>query len=124
MKLTERNRGMSEVLSLASVAPASAPPPLQRPVSDLVARNRSRWEEAAVGAEDAVEQGTARLKDYLNRYGNYQAANYLTGKNWVKPREGRPGTLYVGCDPRLLPRQWRDAASAALGFDVRLETRA
>ena len=123
MKLTERNRSMHEVLGLALAVPASVPPTAQRSVSDLVARNKSRWEREAGLAEESVEERTAQLKDWLNRQGNFQAAADLMGKHWVRPRDGRPGTLFVACDARMLPRPWRDAASATLGFDVRLETR-
>jgi hypothetical protein len=121
MKVTGRTRDMREVYTLAMGVPASAPATLQRPMSELVSRHQERWCEEVERGVGAAEQATARLKDWLNRQGNYQAATYLTGKNWVRPRDTRPGTLYVVCDARLLPRPWRDAASAALGFDVRLE---
>jgi hypothetical protein len=123
MKLTERNRDMRHVFDLTTMSPAAAPPTLQRQLGDLVARRKKRWWEEVIAAEESLEQRTAQLKDWLNRQGNCQAASYLEGKHWARPRNERPGTLYVTCDARLLPRPWRDAASAALGFDVRLETR-
>jgi hypothetical protein len=123
MKLTEQNRGMREVFSLAVAAPASAPPALQRQVSDLVTQRKQRWRKAVEEAEDAVKERTAQLQNWLNQHNNFQAASSLEGTYWSKPREGKPGMLRVSCDARLLSRAWRDAASAELGFEVRLETR-
>jgi hypothetical protein len=124
MKLTDRNRTMREVYSLATAAPAATPPGLQRPVSNLVSKQKQRWHDDAVRSEESVDQRTAELRAWLNQHHNYQAAAALEGKTWVRPRADRPGMLFVAIDARLLNRQWRDAASTALGFDVRLETRA
>lgn len=123
MKLTEQNRDMDNVLALATARPGFAAASVQRQIAALVDRNEPGWVKVAAAAAASLEERTAQLKDWLNRQGNYQAASYLAGKHWVRPRDGRPGTLFVACDARLLPRPWRDAASAALGFDVRLETR-
>jgi hypothetical protein len=121
MKLTARNRDMEEVFALATAVPAYGSP-IQDQIRALGDRQKERWRGAAAAAADAVEERTAQLKDWLAQQRNHQAAASLTGRHWVKPRDGRPGMLYVICSARLLPRAWRDAASAALGFDVRLES--
>jgi hypothetical protein len=120
MKLTARNRRLREVFALATAPPADGSA-VRTQIGAVVDRRRARWWEEVLRSEGEVEQHTAQLQEWLNRQGNPQAAASVTGEHWVRPRDGRRGTLRVVCDARLLPRPWRDAASAALGFDVRLE---
>lgn len=124
MKLTERNRDANEVLRLVLAAPASMPPAARGPVSAMLDRNKSRWQREVHNAVTACEERAAQLRGWLTRNGHHQAASSVAGKHWSPPRDGKPGLLIVACDARLLNRNLRDAASAALGFDVRPETRA
>jgi hypothetical protein len=123
MKVTMRQRSIGDVLQLSLATPHTAPA-LHRELDRLVDSVRRRWTAAAASAAGDLDEYTRQLLEWLYRAGNHQAAESLVGTGWARPRDGRPGKLFVRCDPRLLSRAWRDAASAALGFEVRLERNA
>lgn len=120
MKVTGVQRSVTDVLDLARATPNRSPALGDR-IGELVTRESKRWTAVATQLEDALQERTAELKAWLIANGNTNAATMVVGTSWVRPREGRPGMLFVRCDPRYLPRPWRDAADGALGFSVRLE---
>jgi hypothetical protein len=119
VKATGQQPGLREVSDLAVRQPDSAPA-LRRQLADLVARHRSRWEKQVIDGETGERQAADSLVGWLRRTGRDQVVQALSVRNWVRPRDGRNGVLWVFCDPQVLPRRVRDEAAAALGFDIRV----